>query len=713
MIQFRLVGRSQGLRLRLRRLYGRLRQRLRSVPETQVGPVPAPLVTETPLEILRWPTDLGRCEEVALLVAHVPQGRFKPQVRDYVEALEAEGITCIVIAAVDTPLLPDQDWVLTAASGLVLRQNSGFDFAAWAHILRRFEGLLAVPRLYLTNDSILGPVSRSAFRSMLQRLRQHPSEIIGLTGSFEQRWHLQSYFLALRSTVFGRFNAVDFWLQVRNHADVQTVIDHYEVAFTERMERAGIACAVLYPQPRAWDGRNPTLYHWRALLRQGFPFVKVSLLTGRYPHISSAGLLEALQEHGYPAGTLRALLASLGQSSPGSLSLLPAVTTMPEPPLPRLDYLGPWNYANGLGVAARGLVSALWHSGLAVNLRPVRRPFHVHQQTTPARDVCDFDGPADLALIHLNPDAWSGLLTEADHRRLQAARYRVGYWVWETSEIPPVWQQGLEQVDAVWTPSQYCADLLRSFTDRPIRVLPHVVPVLPPAPEGRSAPWWQDELGIAPTDLLLGYAFDGSSFLDRKNPLALVRAFRASGLGDQGVRLLLKTKHLREHPLVAAELDRAVAGDAAIRVVDQVYAPDRQRELMAGIDIYCSPHRSEGFGLTVAEAMAAGKLVVATDYGGPRDWLTSDCGFPVACREVTLERDIGPYRAGSRWAEVDEEHLCDQLQRAVELWRQPDQRRQLATRAQAQVGDRLSAARVGELIRHYSTELLQSAREGS
>ena len=55
-------------------------------------------------------------------------------------------------------------------------------------------------------------------------------------------------------------------------------------------------------------------------------------------------------------------------------------------------------------------------------------------------------------------------------------------------------------------------------------------------------------------------------------------------------------------------------------------------------DCYVSLHRSEGFGLGMAEAMAFGKPVIGTDYSGNTEFLSERTGFPVACRM----RQAGP-----------------------------------------------------------------------
>ena len=59
---------------------------------------------------------------------------------------------------------------------------------------------------------------------------------------------------------------------------------------------------------------------------------------------------------------------------------------------------------------------------------------------------------------------------------------------------------------------------------------------------------------------------------------------------------------------------------------------------VAGCDCYVSLHRSEGFGLTMAEAMACGKPVIATGYSGNLEFMTEDEQLP---RAVSTRRHAG------------------------------------------------------------------------
>jgi lipopolysaccharide biosynthesis protein len=49
------------------------------------------------------------------------------------------------------------------------------------------------------NDSVFGPTNDAAFSELLKRIRNSGADFIGLTESFERCWHLQSYFLAVKS----------------------------------------------------------------------------------------------------------------------------------------------------------------------------------------------------------------------------------------------------------------------------------------------------------------------------------------------------------------------------------------------------------------------------------------------------------------------------------------------------------------------------------
>jgi hypothetical protein len=103
-------------------------------------------------------------------------------------------------------------------------------------------------------------------------------------------------------------------------------------------------------------------------------------------------------------------------------------------------------------------------------------------------------------------------------------RKTVGVWAWETSFIPPEWDEAFGLLDEVWTYSTYVTSGLAWRAPVPVVAVP-----LPVTPSHRMANRFELELGDAFTFL---FAFDFISTLQRKNPLGLVKAFkRALGPG--------------------------------------------------------------------------------------------------------------------------------------------------------------------------------------
>jgi glycosyltransferase involved in cell wall biosynthesis len=118
---------------------------------------------------------------------------------------------------------------------------------------------------------------------------------------------------------------------------------------------------------------------------------------------------------------------------------------------------------------------------------------------------------------------------------------------------------------------------------------------------------------------------------------------------------------------------------------------------MDAADLYASPHASEGFGLTVAEAMGHGKVVVASDFGGTTDFLDNSCGFPVGCERWELDHDEGPYRRGTVWGRIKEHGLAECLVKAAGL--SGEERAELGAKARERIAARLSPDAVAAEMR--------------
>ncbi len=92
--------------------------------------------------------------------------------------------------------------------------------------------------------------------------------------------------------------------------------------------------------------------------------------------------------------------------------------------------------------------------------------------------------------------------------------------------------------------------------------------------------------------------------------------------------------------------------------------PEDKDALMAACDCYVSLHRSEGLGLTLAEAMGLGKPVIATGYSGNLMFMDEDTSYLVRHDPGVVPAGCEPYPPGIEWAEPDLDHAA-QLMRLV------------------------------------------------
>jgi len=202
----------------------------------------------------------------------------------------------------------------------------------------------------------------------------------------------------------------------------------------------------------------------------------------------------------------------------------------------------------------------------------------------------------------------------------------------------------------------------------------------------RLTPTPRARFGLPEDRFLFLYVFDWNSYPARKNPLAAIDAFRrAFPTGREPVGLVLKTMNARPEDPRWQLLLAAAAADRRVAVLAETLDRGEALGLFAACDAYVSPHRAEGFGRTLAEAMLLGLPVIATAHSGNADFLTPDTGFPVAYRLVPVGHGDYPFGEGLLWAEPDLESLARNMRLAAD---QP-----ALARRRAQAGRDLIAAR--------------------
>jgi glycosyltransferase involved in cell wall biosynthesis len=353
-----------------------------------------------------------------------------------------------------------------------------------------------------------------------------------------------------------------------------------------------------------------------------------------------------------------------------------------EPPavIAGINVVGLLRAEFGIGTAARLLLRSVERAGVpfAVSVDDAtahrqEHPLTLEHQLPSATQPIDADEagtsaalniqdtpaefPYPLTVIVLNADG----LRDFSLRKPYAVNKKtvVGLWFWEVEEFPQRFWPAFDLVDEVWVASEHVRAALAPATEKPVRVIP--LGAMNPTPDRPALRIRaNDEFGIGEDRFVVTYIFDYASVAERKNPWGAVEAFckafprAGESLPDGRVPvLLLKTISSERHPADVEHLRYAIGNRTDIVVVDTYLSSYVTTCLLARTDCYLSLHRAEGWGLTIAEAMAVATPVVATGYSGNMDFMDTTCTYVVPGKLVAIPSTTSTYAGAGRWADPD------------------------------------------------------------
>lgn len=309
-----------------------------------------------------------------------------------------------------------------------------------------------------------------------------------------------------------------------------------------------------------------------------------------------------------------------------------------------LDVVGYLLSEIGLGEAARLLVGALDAAQIPTRLVNVPLPGRQADDRLADRLAVSDKHAAALSIFGL-------MDLRVFATRASRHQVNIAYPYWELPTAPSSVRPIFDRFDAYWAPTTFIRDMLTAEQSRPVRLIPQPIRLSPRPPPALT---FEGPLRV------LSF-FDYDSVMTRKNPLGAVHAFMAAfPVVKSDVQLVIKARgSLRTE--AQERLYEFIERDPRIVIIDETLTREGMDALMASCHVFLSLHRSEGFGLGCAEALASGKIVVATNFGGPRDMITPATGYPVAFRPVRLAPDDYPESEGSYWAEPDVSHAAEIL----------------------------------------------------
>ena len=231
--------------------------------------------------------------------------------------------------------------------------------------------------------------------------------------------------------------------------------------------------------------------------------------------------------------------------------------------------------------------------------------------------------------------------------------------------------------------------------------------ITPPLPQRGAAPTiTRAELGLPERPIFL-FSFDYLSTAERKNPEGLVDAFTSAFAPGDGPVLVIKSINADRRPGEAERLRLRAAAEADVVLLEEYLDASHRDALVALCDCYVSLHRSEGLGLTMAEAMAWGKPVIATNYGSNLQFMTDENSFLVPWQPAAIPAGAAPYPAGGVWADPDLDAAARLMRAVID---EPEIAAARGARAAADIATMHSAAVAGQQIKARLDEIAPQRR---
>jgi glycosyltransferase involved in cell wall biosynthesis len=313
---------------------------------------------------------------------------------------------------------------------------------------------------------------------------------------------------------------------------------------------------------------------------------------------------------------------------------------------PGVNLIGPIEFDHGLGVSARGFMSSLMQAGVRLNVIPWRfgferlRPRFIDYPSTDLQPI---------NLIHLNLDLLSSQRLLDTPPLVGIATpdcYNIAIVYWELASVPPEWFDVIHRFDEIWCASSFVARSIAAVSARPVRIVR-------PAVEARSVRTMKtrSDFGLPDGRFLFFYASDAGRIIGRKNPQALIDAYLEEFTPDEGTCCLIKLSHADPHSRKVRDIRSIAVRRPDLILMEEVLSVEEMSDLFERIDCYVSPHRSEGLGLTVLEAMLAKKPVIATSYGGVTDFVNPETALTIDYQLIEIGKGQSPYSEHYIWAD--------------------------------------------------------------
>jgi glycosyltransferase involved in cell wall biosynthesis len=311
----------------------------------------------------------------------------------------------------------------------------------------------------------------------------------------------------------------------------------------------------------------------------------------------------------------------------------------------------------GVGEVARRLISLLSASGLDLNLVPFEasKARKDHEGDYKLGDFVASQG----TLSCVNADqlgaaiAYFGITSTAK-------QFHNGFWAWELEDFPTTYSPAARLLDQIWTLSSFAQASIKKAVNIPVRMVKVPVPI-----PNRQTALCRRDFGIPEKTLLVTSSFDFDSDIERKNPAASIDAFLKAFPKPVGATLFLKSINGSKHQTKFNELKELSKGRNDIVFSNAYLNHYENKGLLELTDLYLSLHRSEGYGLNLADSMARKTAVMATGYSGNMDFMDDESNALIPFEKIPVTQYAG-ISVDSNWADPDVDFAAYKLRELLD-----------------------------------------------
>lgn len=287
-----------------------------------------------------------------------------------------------------------------------------------------------------------------------------------------------------------------------------------------------------------------------------------------------------------------------------------------------IEYIAQYG-TSGYAISAKGNILYLESQGHNVTFAPLMfDDSQIDKNWNVDKKVCSLinkkNTKYDVQIIHTIPSLYKLISNSA---KKDYYLKKISYCTWETDKLPSTWVIELNKMDEVWVPSTYNKTTFIESGVKNVTVFPHIFleQSLFPKNEIRLMDVYSRNI---PNNKFTFYCI--AEYSERKGIDDLIKVFNKINKIYKDVQLVLKLHYKNYSRENINYLVNKFKCPPNIYIITNNVNNEELLKIHSLGDCYVSLHKGEGFGLCLYDAVNYKKKIIATNYGGPTDYLTNE-----------------------------------------------------------------------------------------